>query len=64
MRRAFAGVIVLAAAAAIVRAQSNTVVVFETEKGSIELEVDSVHAPASAANMTKIGPLRGPPISA
>jgi len=30
--------------------QQNPVVVFETEKGTIELEVDSVRAPATAAN--------------
>lgn len=31
----------------------NPVVVFETEKGTIELEVDGVHAPATAANFLK-----------
>jgi peptidyl-prolyl cis-trans isomerase A (cyclophilin A) len=31
----------------------NPVVVFETEKGAIEMEVDSVHAPATAANFLK-----------
>ena len=34
--------------------QQNPVVVFETEKGAIEVEVDTVHAPASAANFLKI----------
>jgi len=33
--------------------QQNPVVVFETEKGAIEVEVDTVHAPASAANFLK-----------
>jgi Cyclophilin type peptidyl-prolyl cis-trans isomerase/CLD len=31
----------------------NTVVVFETEKGAIEMEVDAVRAPISAANFLK-----------
>ena len=31
----------------------NPVVVFETEKGAIEMEVDRVHAPASTANFLK-----------
>lgn len=31
----------------------NAIVVFDTEKGTIEMEVDSVHAPASAANFLK-----------
>ena len=33
--------------------QQNPVVVFETEKGAIEVEVDTMHAPASAANFLK-----------
>ena len=33
--------------------QQNPVVVFETEKGAIEVEVDTVHAPSSAANFLK-----------
>jgi peptidyl-prolyl cis-trans isomerase A (cyclophilin A) len=33
--------------------QQNPVVVFETEKGAIEVEIDTVHAPASAANFLK-----------
>ena len=33
--------------------QQNPVVVFETEKGAIEMEVDGIHAPASAANFLK-----------
>jgi peptidyl-prolyl cis-trans isomerase A (cyclophilin A) len=35
------------------RPQSNAVVIFETEKGTIELEVDGVHAPVTAANFLK-----------
>jgi peptidyl-prolyl cis-trans isomerase A (cyclophilin A) len=31
----------------------NTIVVFETEKGAIEMEVDAVHAPTTAANFLK-----------
>ena len=31
----------------------NVVVVFDTEKGTIEVEVDGVHAPATAANFLK-----------
>lgn len=33
--------------------RQNPVVVFETGKGAIEMEVDSVHAPATAANFLK-----------
>src|SRR5262245_16523772 len=33
--------------------QHNTVIVFETEKGAIEMEVDGVHAPITAANFLK-----------
>jgi peptidyl-prolyl cis-trans isomerase A (cyclophilin A) len=32
---------------------SRTVVVFETEKGTIEMELDGVHAPTTAANFLK-----------
>ena len=39
--------------AAQVEPGQNPVVVFETEKGAIEMEVDRVHAPASAANFLK-----------
>jgi peptidyl-prolyl cis-trans isomerase A (cyclophilin A) len=35
------------------QARVQQVVVFETEKGTIEVEVDSVHAPLSAANFLK-----------
>jgi peptidyl-prolyl cis-trans isomerase A (cyclophilin A) len=31
----------------------NTIVVFETDKGTIELEVDGVHAPVTAANFLR-----------
>jgi peptidyl-prolyl cis-trans isomerase A (cyclophilin A) len=34
-------------------ATPNPIVVFETEKGAIEIEVDSAHAPLSAANFLK-----------
>ncbi len=34
-------------------ARRNAVVVFETEKGAIEMEVDAVHAPITAANFLK-----------
>src|SRR5262245_33939768 len=52
--RTFAAVM-LAAAAAIGPAalQPNPVVVFDTEKGAIEVEVDAVHAPSNAANFLK-----------
>lgn len=33
--------------------QSNPVVVFETEKGTIEMAIDGVHAPTTAANFLK-----------
>ena len=33
--------------------QPNPVVVFETEKGAIEIEVDAAHAPVTAANFLK-----------
>jgi peptidyl-prolyl cis-trans isomerase A (cyclophilin A) len=33
--------------------RQNPVVVFETEKGTIEMEIDAVHAPATAANFLK-----------
>jgi peptidyl-prolyl cis-trans isomerase A (cyclophilin A) len=46
--RALLAVVCLGAAAA-----QNTVVVFETGKGAIEMEVDAVRAPISAANFLK-----------
>ena len=33
--------------------RQNTVIVFETEKGAIEMEVDGAHAPITAANFLK-----------
>jgi len=50
--RALLAVVFLGGAAA-QRPQQNPIVVFETEKGTIELEVDSVRAPATAANFLK-----------
>ena len=53
-RSLFAALFVVAAGArGYAQPQPNAVVIFETEKGMIELEVDSVHAPASAANFLK-----------
>ncbi len=40
-------------AAAPFQAHAEQLVVFETEKGTIEIEVDTVHAPASAANFLR-----------
>ena len=45
--------VVMLLVAAALSARQNPVVVFETEKGTIELEVDSVRAPATAANFLK-----------
>jgi peptidyl-prolyl cis-trans isomerase A (cyclophilin A) len=42
-----------ALAAPLAAGQANTVVVFETGKGNIEIEVDAAHAPLSAANFLK-----------
>jgi peptidyl-prolyl cis-trans isomerase A (cyclophilin A) len=54
MARALLALIVLVAAASQSSAvQQNAVVVFETEKGAIEMEVDGAHAPATAANFLK-----------
>jgi peptidyl-prolyl cis-trans isomerase A (cyclophilin A) len=54
MIRAFAIIMVLVSAASQTpMPQQNVVVVFDTEKGTIEMEVDSVHAPATAANFLK-----------
>ena len=41
------------ASAQSLEAQPNTIVVFETEKGTIEMAVDGVHAPATAANFLR-----------
>ena len=54
MIRAFTAIVVLVSAASQTPTpQQNTIVVFDTEKGTIEMEVDSVHAPATAANFLK-----------
>src|SRR5262245_49772141 len=45
--------VLLTASAQTPAPQPNVVVVFETEKGSIDMEVDSVHAPVTAANFLK-----------
>jgi peptidyl-prolyl cis-trans isomerase A (cyclophilin A) len=53
-RSLFAALFVIAAGTrGYAQPQPNAVVIFETEKGMIELEVDGVHAPASAANFLK-----------
>ena len=46
-------VLALLAPASVAAQNRNQVVVFETEKGSIEIEVDSGHAPVTAANFLK-----------
>ena len=54
MIHAVAALMVLVAAASQSPAvQKNVVVVFDTEKGAIEMEVDGVHAPVTAANFLK-----------
>ena len=54
MIRAFTAIVVLVSAASQTPTpKQNTIVVFDTEKGTIEMEVDSVHAPATAANFLK-----------
>ena len=55
MIRAFTAIMVLvvATASATLTVQQNVVVVFDTEKGAIEMEVDSVHAPGTAANFLR-----------
>lgn len=54
MVRAFTAILVVVAAASQTNAQQqNVVVAFDTEKGTIEMEVDGVHAPATAANFLK-----------
>src|SRR5262245_65582353 len=53
MIRAFTAIMILVAAASQTPAQQHVVVVFDTEKGPIEMEVDGVHAPATAANFLK-----------
>jgi peptidyl-prolyl cis-trans isomerase A (cyclophilin A) len=41
------------AVAILMLSEQNPIVVFETEKGTIEMEIDSVHAPITAANFLK-----------
>ncbi len=53
MTLAFVVAIAVFAAATSQASRQNPVVVFETEKGAIEMEVDAVHAPATAANFLK-----------
>jgi peptidyl-prolyl cis-trans isomerase A (cyclophilin A) len=54
MIRAFTAIVVLVSAASQTpMPQQNAIVVFDTEKGTIEMEVDSVHAPATAANFLR-----------
>jgi peptidyl-prolyl cis-trans isomerase A (cyclophilin A) len=53
MRFLTAIALVLVAPAWTVAQNRNEVVVFETEKGAIEVEVDTAHAPATAANFLK-----------
>jgi peptidyl-prolyl cis-trans isomerase A (cyclophilin A) len=49
-----AGTLVVSVATAVgALTQNPVVVVFETEKGAIEVEVDTVHAPVTAANFLK-----------
>jgi peptidyl-prolyl cis-trans isomerase A (cyclophilin A) len=53
VRTLLAAAVLAATAAAQVEPGRTPVVVFETEKGAIEIEVDSVHAPVTAANFLK-----------
>ena len=54
MIRGFTAIMVLVSAASQTPTpQQNAIVVFDTEKGAMEMEVDSVHAPATAANFLK-----------
>jgi peptidyl-prolyl cis-trans isomerase A (cyclophilin A) len=53
MIRAFTAIMVLSVASQAPMPQQNVIVVFDTEKGTIEMEVDRVHAPATAANFLK-----------
>ena len=53
MRYLLAAFIALLAPASLAGQSRNEVVVFETEKGAIEIEVDAAHAPATAANFLK-----------
>lgn len=51
--RTLTAILVFIAAAVQTPAAQQNVVVFETEKGTIEMEVDSGHAPGTAANFLK-----------
>jgi peptidyl-prolyl cis-trans isomerase A (cyclophilin A) len=51
--RTVTAVMVVSGTAHVSIARQNPVVVFETEKGAIEVEVDPVHAPVTAANFLK-----------
>ena len=54
MIRVFTAIMVLACASPqTLESRQNAVVVFETEKGTIEMEVDGARAPATAANFLK-----------
>ena len=54
MIRVFTAIVVLACASLqTVESRQNAVVVFETEKGTIEMEVDGDRAPVTAANFLK-----------
>lgn len=54
IRALIAALLVLAGAASQApERQPNPIVVFETEKGTIEMEVDSAHAPTTAANFLR-----------
>jgi len=51
--RTLTAVMLLSGAATMAQRQQNAVVIFETEKGAIEVEVDTEHAPLTAANFLK-----------
>ncbi|HEY7284277.1 MAG TPA: peptidylprolyl isomerase [Vicinamibacterales bacterium] len=53
LMRTVAALMLVSGATMRLAAQQNPIVVFETEKGVIEVEVDTVHAPASAANFLR-----------
>ena len=53
IRTVTAVTLVSGAATHMAAVRQNPVVVFETEKGAIEVEVDTVHAPVTAANFLK-----------
>ena len=53
IRTVTAARLVAGAATHMTAVRQNPVVVFETEKGAIEVEVDTVHAPVTATNFLK-----------